>query len=51
MESPSYEGHSLSILRRVAEVFGAKVYVKIQSSKPIRKAAVAESKARYGNKK
>ena len=50
MESPSYEGHSLSMLRRVADVLGAKVYVKIQSSKPIRKAAVAESKARYGNK-
>jgi hypothetical protein len=38
------------MLRRVADVLGAKVYVKIQSSKPIRKAAVAESKARYGNK-
>ena len=50
MESPSYEGHSLSMLRRVADVLGAKVYVKIQSSNPIRKAAVAESKTRYGNK-
>ena len=50
MESPSYEGHSLSMLRRVADVLGATVYVKIQSSKPIRKAAVAESKTRYGNK-
>jgi len=50
IESPSYEGHSLSMLRRVADVLGATVYVKIQSSKPIRKAAVAESKTRYGNK-
>jgi len=31
LESPSYEGHSLSMLRRVAEVFGATVYVKIQN--------------------
>ena len=49
LESPSYEGHSLSMLRRVADVLGARVYVKIQRKKPIRKAAVAESKARYGN--
>ena len=47
LESPSYEGHSLSMLRRVADVLGAKVYVEIQRNKPIRKAAVAESKARY----
>jgi DNA-binding XRE family transcriptional regulator len=50
LESPSYEGHSLSMLRRVAEVLGAKVYVQIQRSKPGRKAAVAESKTRYGKK-
>jgi transcriptional regulator with XRE-family HTH domain len=50
LESPSYEGHSLSMLRRVADVLGATVYVKIQRNKPTRKAAVAESKARYGNK-
>jgi transcriptional regulator with XRE-family HTH domain len=48
LESPSYEGHSLSMLRRVAEVLGAKVYVQIQRSEPSRKAAVAESKTRYG---
>ena len=30
LESPSYEGHSLSMLRRVAEVLGATVQVKIQ---------------------
>ncbi len=50
LESPSYEGHSLSMLRRVAEILGARVYVKIQRNKPARKAAVAESKARYGSK-
>jgi hypothetical protein len=38
------------MLRRVADVLGATVYVKIQRNKPTRKAAVAESKARYGNK-
>jgi len=27
LESPSYEGHSLSMLRRVAEILGAKVHV------------------------
>jgi transcriptional regulator with XRE-family HTH domain len=30
LESPSYEGHSLSMLRRVAAVLGATVQVKIQ---------------------
>jgi len=33
LESPSYEGHSLSMVRRVAEVLGATVYVKIQNKK------------------
>jgi transcriptional regulator with XRE-family HTH domain len=30
LESTSYEGHSLSMLRRVAEVLGAKVHIDIQ---------------------
>jgi transcriptional regulator with XRE-family HTH domain len=51
LESPSYEGHSLSMLRRVAEVLGAKVYVQIQRNRSTGKSAVAESKAGYGNKK
>jgi len=50
LETPSYEGHSLSMLRRVAEVLGAKVYVQIERIKPARKETVAESKARYGKK-
>ena len=33
LESPSYEGHSLSMLRRVAEVLGAKVRVEIRHKK------------------
>ena len=48
LESPSYEGHSLSMLRRVAGVLGAKVRVEIQRDKPSKQAAVAEGKARYG---
>ena len=39
MESPSYEGHSLSMLRRVADVLDATVQVKIQPNKTIRNAA------------
>src|SRR3989475_10854952 len=30
LESPSYEGHSLSMLRRVAKVLGAKVRVVLE---------------------
>jgi len=33
LESPSYEGHTLSMLRRVAEVLGAKVRVEIEKDK------------------
>ncbi len=33
LESPSYEGHSLSMLRRIAEVLGATVHVKIHGKK------------------
>jgi len=33
LESPSYEGHSLSMLRRVAEVLGATIRIKIQHKK------------------
>jgi len=47
LESPSYEGHSLSMLRRVAEVLGATLSVEIKRKKRIKQAAVAESKADY----
>jgi DNA-binding XRE family transcriptional regulator len=33
LESPSYEGHSLSMLRRMAEVLGATIHVEIQPKK------------------
>ena len=49
LESTSYKGHSLSMLRRVAEVLGAKVHIDIQLSKRPKQAAVAENKATYGN--
>lgn len=50
LESPSYEGHSLSMLRRVAEVLGAKIYVEIQRKRRPEQAAVAEGKSSYGSK-
>ena len=50
LESPGYEGHSLSMIRRVAEVLDATVYVEIQRKKHPKQAAVAEGKARYGVK-
>jgi transcriptional regulator with XRE-family HTH domain len=45
LESPSYEGHSLSMLRRVADVLGATVHVQIQGKKEL--PVVAEARAVY----
>ena len=50
LESPSYEGHSLSMLRRVAEVLGATLHVEILRRKHPTQATVAEGKAPYGVK-
>jgi transcriptional regulator with XRE-family HTH domain len=50
LESPEYEGHSLSMIRRVANVLGASVRVKIQRERQPRKQAVAESGANYKTK-
>ena len=47
LESPSYEGHSLSMLRRVAEVLGATVNVKIQAQKTRKLPIVAEKESVY----
>jgi len=47
LESPSYEGHSLSMLRRVAEALGATVRVEIQPQKSAKPPLVAESKTVY----
>ncbi|RZB36993.1 MAG: hypothetical protein SRB2_01497 [Desulfobacteraceae bacterium Eth-SRB2] len=51
LESPSYQGHSLSMLRRVAEVLGAKIHVEIRPENRSRQPAVAEKEATYGNKR
>jgi len=50
LESPSYEGHSLSMLRRVAEALGTHVHVTLDAVRGPR-GAVAESRATYGRKK
>ncbi len=47
LESPSYEGHSLSMLRRVAEVLGASVRVEIQPGKSQKLPIVAERRVAY----
>ena len=47
LESPSYKGHSLSMLRRVADVLGANVYVRIQSKKQRTPPVVAGAEATY----
>ena len=51
LESPGYEGHSLSMLRRVAQVMGASVRVQIQREKRPRKQAVAENEVAYKRKR
>jgi DNA-binding XRE family transcriptional regulator len=51
LESPGYEGHSLSMLRRVAEVLGASVRVQIQRRRGKGKHAVAESEVAYQHKR
>jgi transcriptional regulator with XRE-family HTH domain len=47
LESPSYEGHSLSMLRRVAEVLGASVRVSIASRRETEGMTLSEPKSRY----
>lgn len=47
LESPAYEGHSLSMLRRVAEELNAEVRVVLERRRARRRPALAESKARY----
>ena len=51
LESPSYEGHSLSMLRRVAEVLGATVHVEIQTAKNGMLPKVAEKQSIYNAKR
>jgi transcriptional regulator with XRE-family HTH domain len=50
LESLSYEGHSLSMLRRVAEVLGATVRVEIKEKKRQPQPVAGESKPIYSMK-
>ena len=50
LESPGYEGHSLSMIRRVADALGATVRVRIEKKSRPKKHAVAEKDAEYLNK-
>jgi transcriptional regulator with XRE-family HTH domain len=47
LESPSYEGHSLSMLRRVAEVLGATVHVEIKEKKKDPQSVIGEGNPTY----
>ena len=48
LESPGYEGHSLSTLRRVAKVLHARVRVTFEPEKKAAGMRVAEAAAKYG---
>ena len=50
LESPGYEGHSMSMLRRVASVLGARVRVVFEATEKERRLHVAESTVSYGVK-
>ena len=47
LESPAYEGHSLSMLRRVAGVLDAEVHIIFERHKNSKQSMVAETRARY----
>jgi transcriptional regulator with XRE-family HTH domain len=51
LESPNYEGHSLSMLRRVARALNAHVRVIFESNKKASTSRVAEEPARYRTKR
>ena len=51
LESPSYEGHSLSMLRRVAEILHSRVRVIFEPVEDAKGLHVAESPAAYGTKR
>ena len=48
LESPSYEGHSLSMLRRVAGVLGATVEVELKTRRKPKSLSAAVTIAGYG---
>jgi len=47
LESPAYEGHSLSMLRRVAHALNAEVKVVFEATHDRKHSAVAESRSKY----
>ena len=47
LESPSYEGHSLTMLRRAAEVLGATVRVTLATKEETESMTLSEAKAAY----
>lgn len=51
LESPAYEGHSLSMLRRVAKALHAEIKVVFEPIRPVRPHAVAEERAHYGSRR
>jgi transcriptional regulator with XRE-family HTH domain len=51
LESPNYEGHSLSMLRRVARVLNAHVRVVFEAGEKTKTARVAEASGRYRAKR
>jgi len=51
LESPDYEGHSLSMLRRVARVLNAHVRVIFETKKKISTSRIAEQSGRYRPKR
>jgi len=51
LESSSYEGHSLTTLRRVARALNARVRVTFEPTHETRGMRVAEPVARYGAKR
>jgi len=46
LESPSYEGHSLSMLRRVAEALGATIHIELLRGEQKKSKGVAEGDPR-----
>jgi ribosome-binding protein aMBF1 (putative translation factor) len=47
LESPEYEGHSLSMLRRVAEALGATIYISFESKKSSDAMVLSDKKMPY----
>jgi transcriptional regulator with XRE-family HTH domain len=51
LESPDYEGHSLSMLRRVAKALNATMRVVFEPAKATKEMHVAEPSERYRSKR